>query len=73
MTHFNPALRYAFLATSRLTYLIVVHYDDLIFDSISIKIYLYTDNKSVINKLSIMDEYPTTHLKTVMNLEWDML
>lgn len=64
-----------FLVATQLISLIVDHYDALISNSISIlsKIHLYTDSKSMIDKLNAMDMYPAAHLKTVMDLEWDIL
>ena len=37
------------------------------------KIYLFTDSMSMIKKLNTIDIYPTVHLKTVMDSEWDVL
>ena len=38
-----------------------------------IKFHLFTDSKSMLDKLKELDEYPTAHLKTVMDSEWDVL
>ena len=65
----------AFLAATRLIFLIAQHYDELITDAIdtSCKIHLYTNSLSMIKKLNSMDAYPTGHLKYVMDSEWNIL
>ena len=34
---------------------------------------LFTDSKSMVNKLDVMNKYPTAHLKCTMDPEWDVL
>ena len=34
---------------------------------------LFTDSKSMVNKLNAMNEYPTVHRKCTMDTEWDVL
>ena len=34
---------------------------------------LFTDSLSMVNKLEVMNKYPTTHLRCVMDSEWDLL
>ena len=65
----------AFLAATRLIFLIAEHYDELIVDAIDIscKVHLYTNSMSMIKKLDSMDAYPTAHLKYVIGSEWDIL
>lgn len=61
----------AFLAVTRLIFLIAEHYNGLITDSIAIttKIYLYTYTFSVIKKLNSMNKYLTAHLKFTLDSE----
>ena len=40
---------------------------------IETKFHLFTNSKSMIDKLKEIDEYPTAHLKTVMDSELDVL
>ena len=65
----------AFLVATRLIIIIADHYDKLIVDAIdlSCKIHMYTNSMSMIKKLNSMDAYPTTHIKYVMDSEWDIL
>ena len=37
------------------------------------KFHPFIDNKSMLDKLKEIGEYPTAHFKTVMDSEWDVL
>ena len=37
------------------------------------EITLFTDSRSMVNKLNVMNKYPTAHLKCTMDLEWNVL
>jgi hypothetical protein len=65
----------ALLAAAKLLQLITEYYDNQIQceEPARGKIQVYTDSLSMIKKLEAYDEYPTAHLKTVLNSEWDVL
>ncbi|OEU19894.1 hypothetical protein FRACYDRAFT_235957 [Fragilariopsis cylindrus CCMP1102] len=65
----------ALLAAAKCLQLITEYYDQQIQcdEPARGKIQVYTDSLSMIKKLEAYDEYPTAHLKTVLNSEWDVL
>ena len=66
---------YAFLAALRPINLLI-EYNEGVFEEkckMETKFHLFTDSKSMLDKLKELDEYPTAHLKTMMDSEWDVL
>ena len=65
----------AFLAALRLITLLVEYYEGILDEKCAMetKFHLFTDSKSMLDKLKELDKYPTAHLKTVMDSEWDVL
>ena len=61
----------AFLAALRLINLLVNYYEELLDEKCKLesKFHLFTDSKSMLDKLEELGEYPTAHLKTVMDSE----
>ena len=65
----------AFLPALRIVLLIAAYYKEEPTGLLTTKkdMTLFTDNKSMVNKLNAMNEYPTAHLKCKMDPEWDVL
>jgi hypothetical protein len=60
----------------RLVTLITQYYGDILppcNEPVRSKIQVYTDSLSMIKKLKAYDKYPIAPLKTVLDLEWDVL
>ena len=65
----------AFLAALRVLLLIAEYYKEEPNGLLATnkEITLFTDSRSMVNKLEAMNKYPTAHLKCAMDLEWDLL
>ena len=65
----------AFLAALRVVLLIVEYYKEGPTGLLATnkEITLFTDSRSMVNKLEAMNKYPTAHLKCAMDPEWDLI
>ena len=65
----------AFLAALQVVLLIVEYYKEGPTGLLATnkEITLFTDSRSMVNKLKAMSKYPTAHLKCAMDPEWDIL
>ena len=65
----------AFLAIPRVVLLIKEYYKEKPTGLLATNkvINLFTDSRSMVNKLDSMNKHPTAHLKCTMDLEWDVL
>ena len=65
----------AFLAALRIVLLIAAYYKEEPTRLLTTgkEMTLFTDSKSMVNKLNAMNAYPTAHLKCTMDPEWDVL
>ena len=65
----------AFLAALHIVLLIAEYYKEEPTGLLTTnkEITLFTDSRSMVNKLDAMNKYPTAHLKCAMDPEWDLL
>ena len=65
----------AFVAAHWVLILIADYYKEVPTESLATNklITLFADSLSIDNKLNVMNKYPTTHLRCVIDPEWDLL